>query len=415
MLRKAYTPLSLALEALVMLVIGILLFVNPEWTLEVLVSLITVFAWIYGSVSLIRYFTKKKEERPALGQGLLMLALAIFLTVQPGFVASSVTLVFAIWILINAFAKGLYAVQLIKTKSGGHVFVIIQCVIYVLFAVALLTDLLGGAVSLGWILGIYSLLSGIFTAIDALREFLGTDIGGKRVAQRIRLKPPVLLTALVPMSMLRKLDDPDEEAEIAQWTRQETALENPQPNLEIFLHLGNNAAFGFGHMDIALDDRAYSFGCYDMTSNRLFGMLSDGVLFDADRAGYLNFTLTHEKQRLIGYGIVLSDEQKAAIQKKIAEYLNGSTQWFPDGEKNPEQKLMEKDAGAKFYKIGHGPFKTYNALTTNCVAMANMLAGSGGVDLMNPQGIITPGTYAEFLDRQFLRKKSIVVSRKVYR
>lgn len=76
--------------------------------------------------------------------------------------------------------------------------------------------------------------------------------------------------------------------------------------------------------------------------------------------------------------------------------------------------MMEQEAHAEFYKIGQGPFKTYNVLTTNCVAVANMLSGSGGVDLMNPQGIVTPGTYSEFLDRQFLRKKSIVVSRTVY-
>ena len=84
-------------------------------------------------------------------------------------------------------------------------------------------------------------------------------------------------------------------------------------------------------------------------------------------------------------------------------------------EKTPEPKLLEQEAQAEFYKIGQGPFKTYNVLTTNCVAVANMLSGSGGVDLMNPQGIITPGTYSEFLDRQFRRKKSIVVSRTVYK
>ena len=77
-------------------------------------------------------------------------------------------------------------------------------------------------------------------------------------------------------------------------------------------------------------------------------------------------------------------------------------------EKTPEPKLLEQEAQAEFYKIGQGPFKTYNVLTTNCVAVANMLSGSGGVDLMNPQGIITPGTYSEFLDRQFLRKKALL-------
>ncbi len=287
--------------------------------------------------------------------------------------------------------------------------------LYSLFAITIFSDLAGSAVSLSWLLGLYSLVSSFFAFIDASRELLGTDLNGKRVKQRVRFKPPVLLTALLPMRFLRMLDDPDEEAETAKWTRQETAFENPRPNLEIFLHLGKNAAFGLGHMDIALDGKAYSFGNYDSTSNRLFGAFSDGVFFKADRNKYLKYVLTHEKQRMIGYGVVLSELQKAAVLNKINEFLYQSKRWYPSAEETPEPKLMEQEAQAEFYKIGQGPFKTYNALTTNCVAVANMLSGSGGVDLMNPQGIITPGTYSEFLDRQFLRKKSIVVSRTVYR
>ncbi len=415
MLKKAYTPVSLFLEALFLLVIGVLLFVNPGDTLILLGRLLHVAAWIYAVFVILRWVFNRNREWMELGKGLLMLGLAAFLTFNPYFLASSLTMVFAIWILINAFAKGLYAVQLVKTRSRGFVWTAVQCVIYTLFAIALFTDLLGGAISLGWLLGIYCILSGIFTMIDGVRELLGTDIGGKRVVQRLRLKPPVLLTALIPMSLLRALDDPDEEAEIAQWTRKETDLEDAKPNLEIFLHLGKTAAFGFGHMDIAVEGSAYSFGCYDMTSNRLFGAISDGVLVKMDRDAYMKFTTTYEKQRVIGYGVVLSEEQKEAILKKINDFLQESTQWYPDPEKNPDQKKMEQDANAVYFKIGHGPFKTYNALTTNCVAVANLLAGSGGVDLMNPQGIITPGTYMEFLDRQFLRKKSIVVSRTVYR
>ena len=58
---------------------------------------------------------------------------------------------------------------------------------------------------------------------------------------------------------------------------------------------------------------------------------------------------------------------------------------------------------------------TYNALKTNCVALANLLCGASGVDLMNLQGIVTPGSYYVFLDRQFRRPNSIVISRTVYR
>lgn len=414
-LRKAYTPASMFLEALGLLVIGILFFTNPKGTLAFAISAIHILAWIAALNSLFKWFAKRDEHRPSLFHALLMLGFAILLSIHTGFIASSASLVFAVWISINAIAKYIYAYQLWKTKSRGKIRTLLQGMLYTLFAITIFSDLTGSAVPLSWLLGLYSLVSSFFALIDAIRELLGTDLNGKRVKQRVRFKPPVLLTALLPMRFLRMMDDPDEEVEVAKWTRQETALNNPQPDLEIFLHLGKNAAFGFGHMDIALEGKAYSFGNYDNESSRLFGAFADGVFLEADRDKYLKYVLTHEKQRMIGYGVVLSELQKAAVLKKINAFLYQSKRWYPSAEKTPEPKLMEQEAQAEFYKIGQGPFKTYNVLTTNCVAVTNMLSGRGGVDLMNPQGIITPGTYSEFLDRQFRRKKSIVVSRTVYR
>ena len=403
------------LEALALLVIGILFLTNPEGMLKLAVSAVHILAWIAALNSLFIWFTKRDEHRPSLFHAVLMLGLAVFLSARPTFVASSASLVFAAWILLNALAKVIYAYQLWNTKSWGGVWTLLQGFLYSLFALSLLSDLAGSAVALSRLLGLYALVSSLFALIDATRELLGTDINGKRVKQRVRFKPPVLLTALLPMRLLRMLDDPDEEAEIAKWTRQETAIEDARPNLEIFLHLGKNAAFGFGHMDIALDGKAYSFGNYDSESSRMFGAFADGVFLVADRDAYLQYVLTHEKQRMIGYGVVLSEAQMKAIQDKIDQFLRRSCRWHPTAEKSPDSRLMEQEAQAEFHKIGQGPFRTYNVLTTNCVAVANMLSGSGGVDLMNPQGIVTPGTYSEFLDRQFLRRKSIVVSRTVYR
>lgn len=415
MLRKAYTPASMFFEAFTLLVVGILFFTNPEGTLVFVVSIIHILAWITAINNLFHWLTKRDEHRPSLFHALLMLGFAVFLTIHPVFIVSSASLVFAIWILINAIAKYIYAYQLQKTKSRGTMMVLLQGILYSLFALSIFSDPAGGAISLSWLLGLYCLVHAFFALTDAVRELLGTDLDGKRVRQHIRFKPSVLLTALLPMQLLRILDDPNEEAEIQKWTRQETAFENAQPNLEIFLHLGKNVAFGMGHVDIALDGKTYSFGNYDSSSNRLFGAFSDGVFFRAERDPYLNYVLTHQKRRLIGYGVVLSDVQKAAVLDAINEFLYQSKQWYPSAEKTPVPKIMEQEAHAEFFKIGYGPFKTYNVLTTNCVAVANILSGSGGVDLMNPQGIITPGTYSEFLDRQFLRKKSIVVSRTVYR
>lgn len=414
MLRKAYTPLSLLFKGLLMLVLGLLFFYHAEQTLRTALSLMNILVWLNAADTLLKWLIRRGEDRPALGNTALLIGLALFLSLHPNAVSISASALFGVWMLVNAIGKYLYVAQLWKTRSRGRISTLLQGILYTMFAVSLMTDPLNGAVSLTVWLGLYCLVSGVFLLVDAVREWLGTDIHGKRVRQRIRIKPPVLLTTLAPMKLLRMLDDPDEEAEVAQWTRKETVIEDARPDLEIFLHLSKSTAMGFGHMDIALGDTVYTYGCYDASSNRLFGILSDGVLVKADRAAYIPFCLEYAKKRLIGYGVVLTDKQKEAVRAKLTEFLQESTRWYPS-EENREQKALEAAAGAEFYKIGKGPFKTYNFLTTNCVAVANMLSGSGGVDLMNPQGIITPGTYSEFLDRQFLRPKSIVVARTVYR
>ena len=59
MLRKAYTPFSLFLEALALLGIGILFFTNPKSTLAFAISIIHILAWI---AALNNLFMKADED-----------------------------------------------------------------------------------------------------------------------------------------------------------------------------------------------------------------------------------------------------------------------------------------------------------------------------------------------------------------
>ncbi|TAH59554.1 MAG: hypothetical protein EWM50_07880 [Gottschalkiaceae bacterium] len=61
-----------------------------------------------------------------------------------------------------------------------------------------------------------------------------------------------------------------------------------------------------------------------------------------------------------------------------------------------------------------GPFKTYFALNTNCVLLADTIVGQAGIDLLKIQGLISPGAYFDFFNREFSRKNSFVISRTIY-
>ena len=65
---------------------------------------------------------------------------------------------------------------------------------------------------------------------------------------------------------------------------------------------------------------------------------------------------------------------------------------------NDAASELVKATGAKIYKIKSGEFKTYFAINTNCVKLADYITGSAGL-----------------LDDMFERRNTIVVSKTIYR
>ena len=50
----------------------------------------------------------------------------------------------------------------------------------------------------------------------------------------------------------------------------------------------------------------------------------------------------------------------------------------------------------------------------NCVLLADTIVGQAGTDILSPKGFIAPGTYQAYLNREFEKPNSIVVSKHVY-
>ena len=67
------------------------------------------------------------------------------------------------------------------------------------------------------------------------------------------------------------------------------------------------------------------------------------------------------------------------------------------------------------YKFANGKFKTYFVFSTNCVLLADELLHCKELDLIPIGGIVTPGTYLEFLNTEYLRPGGMVVERTIYK
>ena len=90
-------------------------------------------------------------------------------------------------------------------------------------------------------------------------------------------------------------------------------------------------------------------------------------------------------------------------------------QKHPNSTYTDETNLLYLATNCTFYKFKQGYFKTYFTLTSNCVRLADTIVGSAGLDLIAINGIITPGTYYNYLDKLFKRKNTIVIKKKIYR
>jgi hypothetical protein len=167
-----------------------------------------------------------------------------------------------------------------------------------------------------------------------------------------------------------------------------------------------------------IDNKVISYGPYDELSSKLKSSISDGVLLELYKKKYIEFCNTKENKNVISFGLKITDAQKNKIREKLKDIKKDTYEWSPlsetykDKDYNASRIYME--TGAKFYKFKKGKFKIFFVFYTNCVKLANELIGTSGIDILSINGLIAPGAYYDYFNREFRRKNSIVVSKEIY-
>ena len=272
------------------------------------------------------------------------------------------------------------------------------------------------------LLGCYLLMLGASNLRDGF--FFERIESNPKLKRRMRMTLPIFVTALIPISTLRKLNEwlsnhENQEGEVHSERKNDQVVD-----LEIFVHTSETSFFlAMGHVDICYQGKVISYGSYDPHSERLFGMVGDGVLFKANREKYIELCKRESQKTLFAYGLSLTDQQKAAIQTRLAEIEDLLIPWEPssqlmkrrEGEvKHTYSYQLKQEADAMRYKFSSSKFKTYFVLSTNCVLLADSIVGKAGTDILSPQGFIVPGTYQDYLDLEYTKPSGIVVSRSIY-
>ena len=425
-LSLGLTGKKLLAQGFLFVLLGLILMVTGTWLPVTVIRLVLFLAWIATVVDLLLRVFKKSQSTDTLGVALVKLLVLGYLlgsnlaTDIPIYVLALVIGVYQIFhASINLVTYVLYR----KNKIRPRFRLLLDGLVLVFLGGTSLLSSTGNSVFQLFVLGAYFFLYGVSNIRDGF--LFEEEIGKNHLKRRVRMSLPIVLAALIPASTLAKINkfmqenaDEREDIHLGMVKSGKTA------ELEIFVHTAETSLFSaIGHVDICYQGRVISYGNYDPTSETIFGMVGDGVLYFCDRDKYIDLCKRESQKTLFGYGIDLTPEMEKAVQKKLAELKQLTIPWEPSAD-----KIMTGDGKEDYtyaYKIRHetdgelykfikSKFKSYFVLSTNCVLLADTIVGQAGTDILSPKGFIAPGTYQAYLNREFEKPNSIVVSKHVY-
>ncbi|MFS9000087.1 DUF308 domain-containing protein [Streptococcus infantis] len=425
-LSLGLTGKKLLAQGFLFVLLGLILMVTGTWLPVKVIRLVLFLAWIATVLDLVLRIFKKSQSTDTLGVALVKLLVLGYLlgsnlaTDVPIYILALVIGVYQIFhASINLVTYVLYR----KNKIRPRFRLLLDGLVLVFLGGTSLLSSTGNSVFQLFVLGAYFFLYGLSNIRDGF--LFEEEIGKNHLKRRIRISLPIVLAALIPARTLAKINKfMQENADEREDIHLGIVKSGKTAELEIFVHTAETSLFSaIGHVDICYQGRVISYGNYDPSSETLFGMVGDGVLYFCDRDKYIDLCKRESQKTLFGYGIDLTPEMEKAVQKKLAELKQLTIPWEPSAD-----KIMTGDGKEDYtyaYKIRHetdgelykfikSKFKSYFVLSTNCVLLADTIVGQAGTDILSPKGFIAPGTYQAYLNREFEKPNSIVVSKHVY-
>lgn len=263
-----------------------------------------------------------------------------------------------------------------------------------------------------WRLGVYLVLLGINYLWDAVK-------GGYRHLFHYRHRPlriplPLIMTLLMPYQLLIRLQTYLEKDRFRELLIKEF-IEGKQTEVEILIHTGYSLFDRVGHIDVAYKGVVYSFGNHDADSRRLFDLLGKGIVLKVNRDEYIHMLNRHHVT-VISFGLNLSPRQLESFERQL-EYIMSQTQETKLTSTYQQKGFIDRlmaNSNATFYQFTHGQFQTYFVFGVNCVLFVDYLLWKSDMDMMVLSGVMTPGIYYDYLNREYQNFNSRVVSRKIY-
>ena len=405
---------------IVLLIMSIILFIGKGMFYKASVELIIFIFFLMVIIDLGNLAVKWKEINKNKRNGLLFkfffhFGSCLIFVIIPNFVYGLVPMMFSIYLCLIGISQ--IVMCLVEVFNGDFIKFSQLFIAFVCFGIAVpvFMDPVMKLDNFTICLATYMMLLSVYYFYDFMK-FIVPIKTKDRLKRRVRITLPKIVEAIIPYSVMEEINRNLDVRKTSTYSFNK--IENS--DLSILIHTSNRGFNRVGHMDIYFEGNVISYGNYDEGSRWFKQFFGDGVLFvTSSKVNYINFCIDNSKKTVFEFGIVLTDRQKVMIRKRIEEIMENTVSWNHKSDKRYNNGdsyagRLYKKTKAKFYKFKKGKYRTYYVLGTNCCYLVDDILGKGGMDILSINGIITPGTYYNYLNRELKLKNSNVVSKSVY-
>lgn len=422
MLKKSVDAINLLVAGVFFIAVGIFSIVSGSTLMRYVILLLAAGIFINA---IVRFFLKifSTKNKPELFvRTLIDLVFGSVLFFKVDFISASLIIIFGIYLLCHALIQLINFVIYQLNHVKGRIRIFIRFIVLLVLSLCLILKPNENMKYAGIIIGIYLLFYGVINITDFISEVTPQKVSNK-IKMKIRFPLPIFLTAFIPQQLLNVIN------EAVEIKHDESLLnakkKDESPDLEVIIHLANTGTASFGHVEIAFEDKIYSYGNYDRHSRKFFDGFGDGVICIADKDAYIEYQVTMRDRYLVSFGLKLNDAQKEKVRERVQKLVTENTIPYYSDVQLYEMGLIEKkkfrDMSSELYKLANaeyrkfiaGKHKTFFIMKTNCVMVAETILRSIG-SFVPENGVLSPGTYYEYLNGEFKKQNTNVISRTIY-
>ena len=405
-MSKIINTIIHATSGLLFIIIGIIYIIRNYTVYTLSFKLLGILTLISSLLKLINLILKRKKVLTNILDIFLNTILGILFINKPNLFIYLSTKIFYMYALIQSLCGFINLIIYKQDKLKGKIYILTTSTLSLMLSITLMFSKDTNSIYICYIIGLYLILYGI--------TIISSSILTKT---KIVLPLPIIFTMFLPNILIKR---------ILKGINPKKINNNQDQDLEILIHLSKTGSATLGHVEFAFEDKVYSYACYNYLNRRLFGGIGDGIFGIFDKKAYLKYCICEKNRFIISYGVKLTNKEKENVTKEIDKLISTNTEiWYPEI-KYYEDGLIEKrdfnemankiykHANGKFYRFTKGKYKTFFVLRTNCATCVDNIFNAIGTKIINLEGIISPGTYYSYLEKEYHKKNSKIISKTLY-